>query len=385
MNMNQPPSNAVNIDYVFSNSNPYEVTIIASHPNQGEYYWSNGMVGDKIIVTQGGAYSVDFYEMNNHCPTKATINIPKDPSVYMWIFPNGCLDLCDFEDITLIGPSNDKIFYYYAWLENYKATMSDFNQFVPDYTFGVQKNIYGLQLEEIDNYGNTLSRESDPLYLYTHECAKCILEFEPVSYICKEDPKLNPIPPHLIYYFNFRVFAAQHTHNITITALNGMGVFVPAFIPVLVPGWQTLSLMFIPNANFNPNVPLQILIEGTYEKEIPCEPKVYSLWLYPQEDKQEVQKMVDEEKEKSMVHQMIVYPGVTTDWVQIVLDLYALSNDDNFMLTIYSTNGKLMHQIPVSIGKQVISLSVSNWQPGHYIVAVRNAEGVLKQEWFIKK
>ena len=141
----------------------------------------------------------------------------------------------------------------------------------------------------------------------------------------------------------------------------------------------------IPNANFKPNVPLQILIEGTYEKEIPCEPKVYSLWLYPQEDKQEVQKMVDEEKEKSMVHQMIVYPGVTTDWVQIVLDLYALSNDDNFMLTIYSTNGKLMHQIPVSIGKQVISLSVSNWQPGNYIVAVRNAEGVLKQEWFIKK
>jgi PKD repeat protein len=84
--------------------NSYTIPLVATASEQGFFSWSNGMSGDTIYVNQGGAYQVTFTNLAG-CSSTAELYVPKAPSMFMWIVPHGCYNLCNSPNLSsLIGP-----------------------------------------------------------------------------------------------------------------------------------------------------------------------------------------------------------------------------------------------------------------------------------------
>ncbi|WP_276132478.1 PKD domain-containing protein [Polluticoccus soli] len=92
------------LSFTINDCATYEVEITATSSTTGTYTWSNGMSGNPITVYEGGPYKV-FFQADNGCEASAEIDVPKDPEVYLWVFPTGCKALCaEFFPFTLYGP-----------------------------------------------------------------------------------------------------------------------------------------------------------------------------------------------------------------------------------------------------------------------------------------
>jgi len=84
-----PPS----LSFTIPNCTTYEVDLNVSPSFPGNYNWSNGMTGPSIVTYQGGPYEAVYTDVFG-CKSYSTIVVPKDPRVYLWIFPTGCFALC---------------------------------------------------------------------------------------------------------------------------------------------------------------------------------------------------------------------------------------------------------------------------------------------------
>ncbi len=89
-----PP--APSISFSMKNCPTYEWSLTANNSVAGNYTWSNGMYGQGITVFEGGPYRVYFTDVNG-CGSSAEVDLPKDPEVYMWVFPTGCYEFCQKE------------------------------------------------------------------------------------------------------------------------------------------------------------------------------------------------------------------------------------------------------------------------------------------------
>ncbi|WP_118975446.1 PKD domain-containing protein [Taibaiella koreensis] len=83
--------------------NPYEVRLTASPSLPGAYNWSNGASGNPVIVPTGGPFQVTYTDPFG-CQSRTAIATPKDPHVYLWIFPSGCYNLCNTGTYSVTGP-----------------------------------------------------------------------------------------------------------------------------------------------------------------------------------------------------------------------------------------------------------------------------------------
>jgi PKD repeat protein len=81
------------ISFNMKNCDFYEWSLSANTGVPGTYTWSNGMFGSGITVYEGGPYRVYFTDVNGCTSTNET-DLPKDPEVYMWVFPTGCYEFC---------------------------------------------------------------------------------------------------------------------------------------------------------------------------------------------------------------------------------------------------------------------------------------------------
>ncbi|MBN9485236.1 MAG: hypothetical protein BGO70_03030 [Bacteroidetes bacterium 43-93] len=94
-----PPTPSFNI----VNCATYEVQLSATAGGPGTFNWSNGLSGSPVTTFAGGKYQVTFTDPSG-CTSKATMFVPKDPKVYLWIFPTGCWEVCPFNSYTITGP-----------------------------------------------------------------------------------------------------------------------------------------------------------------------------------------------------------------------------------------------------------------------------------------
>jgi len=94
-----PPSPSFNI----VDCNTYEVQLSATHGSAGTFNWSNGLQGSPVSAYAGGPYQVIFTDVYG-CQSKAVLDVPKDPKVYLWIFPTGCWEICPDSLYTIVGP-----------------------------------------------------------------------------------------------------------------------------------------------------------------------------------------------------------------------------------------------------------------------------------------
>jgi len=94
-----PPNPSFNI----VNCTTYEVQLSATHGSPGTFNWSNGLQGSPVSAYAGGPYQVIFTD-DYGCQSRAMLDVPKDPKVYLWIFPTGCWEICPDSLYTIVGP-----------------------------------------------------------------------------------------------------------------------------------------------------------------------------------------------------------------------------------------------------------------------------------------
>lgn len=124
-----PQLTTPSIGYNVVNCQPYTLQLTASGPAAGTYTWSNGMVGQTIQVTHGGAYSVT-YTAPTGCSVTAQVQAPHNPERSLWIVPQGCYKICANLNPYLLAPLG--VYQQYRWFVNGSIAQMGNNTFVPN-------------------------------------------------------------------------------------------------------------------------------------------------------------------------------------------------------------------------------------------------------------
>ncbi|MBW7914459.1 MAG: T9SS type A sorting domain-containing protein, partial [Taibaiella sp.] len=80
----------------------YQVELSVVPTNPGTYNWSNGLFGSPAYSYSGGSYQVTYTDLNG-CQSKATMYVPEDPRMHLWVFPTGCFTICPQNAYTITG------------------------------------------------------------------------------------------------------------------------------------------------------------------------------------------------------------------------------------------------------------------------------------------
>lgn len=251
-----PSPTNVTITGVVMRCEPYTIELTASADQPADFLWSNGQVGESIIVNHGGAYQVIAY--NGACSIEASINLPKHPEVYAWSYPQGCLNYCLDYNPYVLGPlaaieSN-------TWMLT-GAIFQTSNDPSPIFQLPVDGSYNAI----LTNGGCTY--KAPPLNYQIDRCEECKLTVRN-SRIDNNDT-------------NYCSFAAQFliinetTQIIEIQLINpeNLVTFSPSTFQ-LYPGPNTINTTILPINGYTGNSFITILINGTtYDKDfnpVPC-------------------------------------------------------------------------------------------------------------------
>lgn len=108
---------------------PYEVTLNIAAPQAGVVYrWSNGTVGTQATMRHDGPVGV--IASLNDCKSVWESDLPVDLNKLLWIFPQGCYDICDRKStVNLLGPYG--LFSSWQWIQDGAVASSGTGEMLP--------------------------------------------------------------------------------------------------------------------------------------------------------------------------------------------------------------------------------------------------------------
>jgi len=231
---------SVTIGYDILSCSPYQIKLSAhASTGEGTYLWSNGTHGQSMIASSGGAYRVKFL-VNNGCEVTQQIFVPKNPEIYTWLFPSGCVELCPEQLANNIHlPAPNAPFHPYSWSINHEPHISGYG-FSPNY---VVQNPGYLDVKLSNELG--CSATSKPLSIEIVPCQKCDLKWWIGRVIIVRDPYWH-------YVFSGEIYNSFGTDIILeFSSPQGHGFYNPpsAFVPI-GESFPLESLSFIPSESF---------------------------------------------------------------------------------------------------------------------------------------
>lgn len=355
----QPFSISVNLQ----DCDTYTILLTANGNGQGSYTWSDGQYGQSIYVTEGGAYRVRFTNAAG-CSVTSEINIPRNPEGFLWVFPTGCYNLCDKQDIgTLIGPS--KSFDQWSWYLD-GSQVSTGSGFVQPYDV-VQSGTYNLELKN-----EFCSKLSAPMNLDLQKCD------------CKHRVSIKEITtdtkPFCHYNMHFTIDnPAGYPISVSLSAPNGEGVFVPSTINVPA-GGGSFDVAFIPFSSFAGGsviMAFQSLLEAgeicRYEMKV----------AFPQSCFYDRGAGVDNAVAVSEASLKII-PNPVTDRVGLHYDFSAVSKGSK-VIEIYGITGYLLESYVSESSTGIWDINLEKYPSGQYIVTMREDGAIVSQKNLIKK
>jgi hypothetical protein len=166
MYVTEPPVTTISVSYNCDPNNPYEVELTASNPSSyvDSFLWSDGQMGETIRVNRGGAYQVTSLSTYYNCPIVANVEVLKHPEEFIWVFPSGCLEICQESNPNeIIGPLPQ--FHEWSWINEPIGVES-----------GVQSNV---QIYDMSNVINNSTNQSS-LQLYLENPGGCFVTSKPL-------------------------------------------------------------------------------------------------------------------------------------------------------------------------------------------------------------
>lgn len=242
---------------------PFSIKLSAFCDQPAEFLWSNGQVGEFIMVNHGGAYQVTA--KIGSCTVHASLNVPKHPEVYAWAYPQGCYNYC-----------------------------LDFNPYILGPLATLTNNIWMVSGDVLDS-----SIEPSPIFQLPIDGAyngillnsNCTYKAPPLHYQIDrcEDCKLTIRESRIDYnHTNYCSFSAQffiinettQIMEIQLIDPDNLVTFTPSTF-ILQPGVNTITTTILPVNGFTGNASINIFINGTsYDRDFNPIPCLYQLRVY---------------------------------------------------------------------------------------------------------
>ena len=355
--MNTP--NIPQITYEITGCSPYQVKLHAT-ANVSQYFtWSNGVSGADIVVTEGGPYQVRV--TSGDCNATAQIDVPKNPENFMWIFPTGCYTACSNSNgsATLIGPRlpmNN-----WSWLQNGDHDSSGMHTFPQPYQL-TDSGTYNLELENV-----TCSTTSAPLYYTQIECPKC-----PIKEIGVKEIKINETK-----FCSFNLVLSINSSlpydiQTTITSPNNQVLLNPSGF-TLLPGGNSYSFTVIPISTFTGGI-VHLVLNGFTIEGKPCALD-FEVTLPSCLGSEISKKALGISTEPFLT----LVPNPAHD--DVVLEYKRMGQ--NISASVYDLTGRLMNNVFLAGGNGFMSVNISNYPAGVYVVVVQDEFGILIQQKLI--
>ena len=356
---------------------PYNVIIEAipnpSNPNI-TYNWSNGASTQTISVPDGGPYRA--MTTLGGCKLTKEIDIPRNPENYLWIFPDGCYSDCikeggkDEENSYLVGPTLPLT--YWGWNESNHPVQSGTNSFAAPYYLNAD-GLYSFTL----NTGYC-EEESKQLDYSLINCDECEIENVDIAQITQNNTS------YCSFTVDLSIFSASSTpFQVTISDnFNNVAILPSSF--TLNPGGNNLQFTVIPQNNFSGGITVftiqgSVLVDGVYVECI-FEFQV-DLPSCSADDNANRSRIVQTGDSNSQNKEEVIslYPNPANDMITIQYDLAT----SNAVLEIFEISGRSISKNNLTSNKDKISLDISKFQPGVYIVVVRQNNGRTWQQKII--
>ncbi len=337
------------ISYTVINCDPYTIQLTATGPGGGVYNWSNGMTGTTIEVTHGGAYSVTYTEITG-CSAAGYIQVPHNPERALWVVPAGCYTVCD---AYLIGPYGT--YDNYRWEVNGAVTQTGSNTFIPDQpvTSGGSYQLfisqqgcsYGSNIPDI-----TIDLERCPPQPCNFKTHFELMEIIPggfMYYVQLNNPTGSPIAVHL-------------------SSFNGYGTFVPSVL-VLNPGFNSFVVEFYVNGTYMPGMPDMFVVSG------PDCADVFDVKL-------------PETHWENLVEpaSLVLSPNPAHQTTAVTFST-GTEYENAQRIRVYDIMGLQRYDVKVSGKDGEITLDVSRFTPGPYIITLEADGKRIATEKLIKK
>jgi hypothetical protein len=367
--------------------NPYRITLIVANADPTlTYNWSNGMTGSQIIVNEGGVYKVWVHGLN--CSSDASIELPRNPENYIWIFPTGCIRQCakDNENGYIIGPIipvNE-----WKWLEEtndiapfYPGNLTPMDPLVLNATntsWGALTQTYAT---------GSCSITSPPLKYQTFNCNDCDdIKVEEGSL---EISVTNKSPLGLC---SFRVrFSVSNTSNpasnitVPISLSDPNFVVSPSFItiPPTAPGQPyNVVVLITPLAGATFPAVFNLIMTQTLGGESPlCEERLNLNFENAPDCGGEFNKTKDPLAQSSLR----LYPNPTRD--EVTIDYHSSSFGEQLggeTIAILDLTGRTVAQFELTASEGHILFDMQQMAGGVYVVVLRSQGTAILQQKVIK-
>jgi len=373
-----PPSIVDNI----VDCNTYTIKLTAIGPTYGSYNWSNSMFGQTITVPEGGGPYKVWYTDTFGCVSNASIMVPRDPRLYLWVFPSGCYGPWCKSSLprTIIGPIEP--FDYWAYLMDPSTIVeSGFNSPVGSYSI-TGPGDYQLILQNM--FCTDTSGIMDVSIVDCQPCKQ--IQFQPMQVYqtgCDQIPPLKGFKTtatapdtccHDYIVINFNNVGPNGV-GISLSTTNGTLAPAGTFVPV---GSLIDTFQFIPDPGFYGGT---IVITMTYTDPVtgqvftcqqtfqipPCDPKLKNAGNEPNTTVRSADGL--------SAIRLVPNPAQNSTRVD-----YQFNGDaSSSYIEVYDMMGRLInkHQVTDTTGSW--QLQLGNYAAGIYEVVVRqNGRAILQ-------
>ncbi len=344
------------ISYTVTKCQPYTLLLTASGPNVGTYNWSNGMIGQSIEVTQGGAYSVT-YTAPTGCSATGYIQAPHNPERALWVVPSGCYTMCLNQGEYLLGPLG--IYEGYEWTINGGTTQSGNNTFIPNQPI-TMAGYYQLNVTQM---GCTFSSNTP------HITANSDCDVNP----CKFEVYIRDIYPVDGGYYAMSLYITNpygYPITINISSQNGYGTYSPSTVTLNPGGNSFYPVYFYPNSSYYPGAADGMVIQApdcisVVDFQFPKE-------IYPKAAAEIIEP------------ELVLAPNPAFETTTASYNL-GTQYQNAQSITVYDVTGVQRYKQKVNGIKGEVVINISNLAAGTYIINLEADGKVIKQQKLIKK
>lgn len=337
------------ISYNVVGCDPYTIQLTASGPSTGTYNWSNGMTGQTIEVTHGGAYSVTYTETTG-CSATGFIQTPHNPERALWVVPSGCYTVCD---AYLIGPLG--MYDNYKWEVNTMVTQTGSNTFIPNQPVNTGGSYQLFIAQDGCVYGSNIP----DITIDLERCPQQPCNFKPLFRL------MEIIPGGFMYYVELTNPTGSPI-AVHLSSFNGYGTFVPSVL-VLNPGFNSFVVEFYVNGTYMPGAPDMFVVSGPDCQDV-------------------VDVRLPETQGLTLVEpaSLVLSPNPSHD-TTVVTYSTGTEYENAQSIKVYDIMGLQRYNEKVSGTDGNITLDVSRFVPGTYIITLEADGKRIATEKLIKK
>ena len=303
--------------------------------------------------------------MDNRLHASATVNVPKSPEEYMWIFPEGCFEYCPSrlkDNPYVIGPIPD--FDEYTWnLDG--QTQSGVGQ-VDDFLLD---GLYGTLDLTLNN--GLCDFSTDPLNIsFGSGCdVDCELESKIEKVFRVED---GP-------YLNFGIYGYitnPYNYPISISLNSPNGIYIPSNISIPANGTYSFGssnpIIFVPDAGFSGGMDV-VTIEVSTNEGIICQ--------------DELQIDYPSIAGRPATVEVVAFPNPITSYTEVQYSFEGLDESDfkGATIQLYNLSGHLQTQRELKSMEGVERFEFAHLPMGKYVVVFSYQGESIAQKILIKK